>query len=90
MKKLYYLVAGIAMLLVTIVACEKASIEESELQTLQQKELKAKAAVINVPSDFATIQEAIDDPDVPAGAVIKVANGEYYGAIVTKEVTIKG
>lgn len=31
------------MLLVTVVACEKASVEDSELQTLQQNELTAKA-----------------------------------------------
>ncbi len=69
MKKLYYLVAGIAMLLVTIVACEKASVEESELQTLQQNELTAKKAVKCttiqsgdlLTSDGSTIEVGYDD-----------------------------
>lgn len=39
MKKFYYLLAGITMMLVTIIACEKASIEIEELQAVQNEEL---------------------------------------------------
>ena len=38
MKKFYYLLAGIAVILVTIVACEQASIEVEELQAIQEIE----------------------------------------------------
>jgi hypothetical protein len=44
----------------------------------------------NVPGDFATIQEAIDSPDVAAGDVISVARGNFAGALVTKAVSIMG
>jgi pectin methylesterase-like acyl-CoA thioesterase len=51
----------------------------------------AYAAVWSVPGDFATIQEAIDSPDVAdTGDTIMVGPGEYAGAIVTKAVEIKG
>ena len=39
MKKLYYLLAGIAIVIVTITACEKSSIESDEFQTLQEQEV---------------------------------------------------
>ena len=44
MKKFYYLLAGIAIVLVTIIACEQASVEIDELQTIQKEELLAKPA----------------------------------------------
>ncbi len=45
MKKFYYLLTGIAMILVTIIACEKASIEVEEMQAVQDEEvLFAKGA----------------------------------------------
>jgi len=42
MRKIYYLLAGIVMLLVTIIACEKASVDVDELQSLQQEEILSK------------------------------------------------
>ena len=48
------------------------------------------AATWNVPGDFATIQEAIDSPSVIAGDTILVGPGNHAGALVTKEVEIKG
>tara|TARA_R110001583_G_C5550677_1_gene400303 strand:- start:163 stop:690 length:528 start_codon:yes stop_codon:yes gene_type:complete len=42
MKKFYYLFAGIAVILVTIIACEKSAISVDELQTIQQEELSVK------------------------------------------------
>ena len=42
MKKFYYSLAGIAMILVTIVACEQASVEIEEIQAIQKKEISAK------------------------------------------------
>lgn len=41
MKKLYYLLAGISLVLVTVIACEKSSVEIEELQTIKE-ELSAK------------------------------------------------
>lgn len=41
-----------------------------------------------VPKDFATIQEAVDAAS--DGDTIRVQFGEYYGAEVDKQVTIKG
>jgi hypothetical protein len=46
--------------------------------------------VWDVPGDFATIQEAIDSTDVADGDTIRVGPGNFYGALVTKSVTIKG
>jgi len=48
------------------------------------------AANWSVPGDFATIQEAIDDPDVTDGDVILVGPGFHFGALVDKSVEIKG
>ena len=46
--------------------------------------------VWNVPGDFATIQDAINDSAVMAGDTIRVGPGNFAGAEVTKSVTIKG
>jgi len=43
MKKFYYLLASIAIVLVTMIACEKASIELDETQATQDEVLLAKA-----------------------------------------------
>ena len=48
----------------------------------------AKGAVILVPEDFATIQEAVDAAS--DGDRILVGPGEWNGAVVTKAVEIKG
>ena len=48
------------------------------------------AAIWNVPKDFATIQEAIDSPDVTDGDTIRVSPGNHFGAFINKSVTIKG
>ncbi|MBN1450931.1 MAG: right-handed parallel beta-helix repeat-containing protein [Anaerolineales bacterium] len=51
----------------------------------------AKAGnVWHVPGDFATIQEAIDSPNVLAGDTIFVGPGNHAGALVNKAVKIKG
>jgi hypothetical protein len=42
MKKLHYLLASIAVLLVTITACENPSVDAEELQTIQKEELSSK------------------------------------------------
>ena len=42
MRKLYYVLTGIAMILVTIVACEQASVEVEELQAIEKVELSGK------------------------------------------------
>lgn len=39
MKKFYYLLAGMFIILVTIIACEEASIEVEELETLQKEDV---------------------------------------------------
>lgn len=44
-----------------------------------------------VPGDFATIQQAIDDPGVANGDQIRVMGpGDFAGALVSKSVYIKG
>ena len=48
------------------------------------------ASVWTVPGDFATIQEAIDSPDVEPGDTIWVGPGNFAGAEVDKGVHIKG
>ena len=50
----------------------------------------AQAATWKVPRDFATIQDAIDDPAVEDGDVIRVSPGRRAGALVDKAVIIKG
>jgi hypothetical protein len=50
----------------------------------------AIAAEWRVPGHFATIQEAIDSPDVQAGDLILVGPGPHAGALVTKSVEIRG
>jgi len=44
MKKFYYLLASIAIVLITIIACEEASIEVDEIQAVQDEVLLAKGA----------------------------------------------
>ena len=48
------------------------------------------ATIWHVPSDFATIQEAIDSADVANGDTIMVGPGSHYGAYVDKAVNIIG
>lgn len=50
------------------------------------------AATFNVPGDFATIQEAIDDPGTVNGDTINVAAGTHIEAAIhiTKELIIQG
>jgi len=43
-----------------------------------------------VPADFATIQDAINSPDVVNGDIILVGPGNFDGALVTKGIEIKG
>jgi len=50
----------------------------------------AQAASWDVPGDFATIQEAINDTQVIDGDRIMVGAGRHAGATVTKAVEIKG
>ena len=50
----------------------------------------AQAVTWQVPGDFATIQEAVDDVGVLAGDRIMVGPGQHAGATVTKAVEIKG
>jgi hypothetical protein len=49
-----------------------------------------KSATWDVPGDFDTIQEAIDDAAVADGDTIRVGAGEHFGALVDKRVVIKG
>jgi hypothetical protein len=50
----------------------------------------AIAADWRVPGNFATIQEAIDSPNVKAGDTIVVRPGAHAGALLTKSVEIRG
>ncbi len=48
----------------------------------------ASATVVRVPSDFATIQEAVDA--AAPGDEIRVGPGAYCGATITKRVVLRG
>lgn len=48
MRTLNLLLTGITMMLVTVIACEKGSIEAEELQLLQQEELLAKSDKVTI------------------------------------------
>ncbi|MBI4332966.1 MAG: hypothetical protein HY673_16995 [Chloroflexi bacterium] len=50
----------------------------------------ARAATINVPGDYPTIQAAINSPSVVNGDTILVGPGPQAGALVTKRLEIKG
>ncbi len=52
----------------------------------------AKAATFDVPTDFATIQEAIDDPGTMNGDTINVLAGTHVesAVFITKELIIQG
>lgn len=52
----------------------------------------SQAATINVPGDFATIQEAIDDPGTVNGDTINIGSGTHIEApiYITKELIIEG
>lgn len=60
------------------------------LMTSLSFSLPAAAADWSVPRDFATIQAAIDSPDVADGGRILVGPGSFAGALVTKSVHIQG
>ncbi|UCG46758.1 MAG: right-handed parallel beta-helix repeat-containing protein [Phycisphaerales bacterium] len=49
-----------------------------------------QAATWNVPGDFATIQVALDSPEVIPGDTIMVGPGQHAGATITKAVEIRG
>lgn len=82
MKKLIYLIVIIVILGLIIPGCIPV--------VPPAEQSKAARTVWHVPSDFATIQEAIDSLDVLAGDKIIVGPGNHAGAIVNKAVEIKG
>jgi hypothetical protein len=81
-------------LLVALSGCSELFLSPSSndglVPSVQRVGPMAKRAVWRVPGDFATIQEAIDSPDVAAGDQIRVAAGSHAGAYVTKPVEIRG
>lgn len=72
MKKLAFIVGVIVLLLGLLIPSTVA----------------AGPAVIHVPEDCATIQEAVDAAS--PGDTIKVGPGEYAGAVIDKELTLMG
>lgn len=50
----------------------------------------AQANIWRVPTDFSTIQDAIDSSLVSEGDTILLEPGNHAGALVTKAVTVKG
>jgi len=50
----------------------------------------AQEVIWRVPTDFSTIQAALESPVVLAGHTIMVEPGDYAGALVTKAVEIRG
>lgn len=50
----------------------------------------AQGHVWTVPGDFATIQDAVDSPDVASGDTIRIGPGAHAGAVVTKSLDFVG
>jgi hypothetical protein len=92
MKQRFIVFSIIVMAVLLLASCQRAisPVESPEGGENEVQSLAKKATVWTVPGDFATIQEAIDDPAVEDGHVIRVGAGEYDGAEVTKGVVIKG
>ncbi len=77
----------LAALAVVLIGCEGSPVstpaDSSDLA------LSGKTPTWTVPGDFATIQQAIDDPSVADGDRIFVGPGTFDGATVTKAVDIR-
>lgn len=52
--------------------------------------VQVQADTWTVPGDFATIQEAVDSPDVADGDVLRVGPGDFDGAALDKSLDIRG
>jgi len=92
MKQRCIIFSIIVMAVLILASCQQAisPVESPESGENEVQSLAKKATVWTVPGDFATIQDAIDDPAVEDGHVIRVSPGEYDGAEVDKSVVIKG
>ena len=98
MKKIYYLLASISMLLVIVVACEQASIEMEELQAIQEIEISAKGDKVDichwdaeyqvwVPISIATeaVQKHMDNHGDKYSKVAQAFTGNEHGAYLHHE-----
>lgn len=77
MKKLYYLLAGLAIVIVTIAACEKSSIESDELQTSQDVEIRLKTDKVRLCHSDAT-GGYITNPISQKAAQAHLNHGDRY------------
>lgn len=75
MKKVLTILLGLALILLFSASFEFA---------------KGKKTIWTIPGNFATIQDAIDSPDVENGHTIFVYSGYHAGAFINKGVIIKG
>lgn len=92
MQRIVWVCLLIIVLLMTF-GCEQSRMpmeSQRPAPTEMTNLAKKPGSTWRVPADFATIQEAIDDNNVQAGDVIRVASGNHAGAFITKRVTIRG
>jgi len=59
-------------------------------ETPVSSKLEKQGSIWYVPGNFATIQDAIDDPTVIDGDKIFVKSGNHFGAFISKRLEIKG
>ena len=97
MKKLYHLLAGIALILVTIIACDNSSMEIEELQTVQDKfpEISKNQVVFEGTFELSGVQNyytydknsklpPIQNEDIPADAVLESLEGNDIRLTLTE------
>ena len=91
MKRIAFM-AVLATVVGLFIGCENYEnpVDVVDSQQGRTASLAKPGAVWHVPGDFATIQDAIDDPGVSDGDRILVGPGSHAGATVTKAVKIKG
>jgi hypothetical protein len=87
MKKFVFYSLAASLIFFLFISCQQS-------QNPTEFDLSINQAITGtayyVPGDFSTIQDAIDDPTVMEGDIIRVMPGNHDGAYVTKSVVIKG
>ncbi|MFC2088939.1 hypothetical protein ACFLSX_04995 [Calditrichota bacterium] len=92
MFKLSYLILFVLCLGLVFYSCQDSS-SPTAVNNLDQdgiNSLAKKTTSWNVPGDFATIEDALNDVSVLDGHTIMVGPGNFAGAYISKAVNIKG
>jgi hypothetical protein len=78
MKKINYFLAGIVIVLVTIIACEKSAIDADELRTLQEEELSQKPVTLHRVCHGDEKTGYISKPLPPKAITSHLKHGDKY------------